>query len=499
MSQRPVIFISAVSKELRSARGQVARLLQAMGYDAKDQDMARTEHGGLRAVLRKWIDQSEAVIQLVGECYGYAPPKDDPEFGRCSYTQFEALYACKRGKPVWYFFAGDGFTSDPYDSESEHLRALQRTYREGIHDIGDMRHVFRSSPELENCVHRIEDRLEELRREWREELQRARRFRVFAGIGILAIVTGITWLLQAQRQTQRTVEGTDAKITIVLDRQQKMEQALARLADAEMHAKQTGGNLGPEQLRASAYALLERELGLSPGTLAKELPAFALELYNRDDTTPLMRARAAYALNKFADAEALFLEGATQAKAARANAQKVADTDRKKEIEALVGAGQSAEAQWHLSDGLRHYVAAEALTSRERDPAEWAGVQLQIANAQMTSGQFREAEAIAREAGKAYEAARGAGNQDALRIRSSIASAVSYQGRYAEAEQENRAVLRIQERVLGPEHPDTLGTRHNLAATLFAQAKFDEAERELRTSRRAALHRPHRRFYRVRY
>src|SRR4029077_20786842 len=128
-----------------------------------------------------------------------------------------------------------------------------------------------------------------------------------------------------------------------VDRYQKIEQALVRLADVETQSKQPGSKLSPEEQRAIAYATLERELGLSKGSLAKELPAFALELYNRSDTTPLMRARAAYALGRFGEAEKLSLEGATQQQQAYESAQRVAQDRREQAIESYLLAGQSAQ------------------------------------------------------------------------------------------------------------------------------------------------------------
>ena len=102
MSPRPTIFISAVSKELRSARQLVANTLTFLGYEPVWQDIFGTEGGDLRQMLRAQIDQCKGVVQLVGQCYGAEPPTPDPEFGRVSYTQYEALYARKTGKKIWY-------------------------------------------------------------------------------------------------------------------------------------------------------------------------------------------------------------------------------------------------------------------------------------------------------------------------------------------------------------------------------------------------------------
>jgi hypothetical protein len=100
MSLRPAIFISAVSSELRSARQLVANTLTFLGYDPEWQDVFSTQEGDLRAILRRRIDSCKGVVQLVGQCYGAEPPVKDEEFGRVSYTQYEALYAKKRGKRV---------------------------------------------------------------------------------------------------------------------------------------------------------------------------------------------------------------------------------------------------------------------------------------------------------------------------------------------------------------------------------------------------------------
>ena len=62
MSTRPIIFISAVSQELRSARKLVADTLHALGYEPRWQDIAPTDAGDLLGVLRKWVDQSDAVL-----------------------------------------------------------------------------------------------------------------------------------------------------------------------------------------------------------------------------------------------------------------------------------------------------------------------------------------------------------------------------------------------------------------------------------------------------
>ncbi len=96
MTSHPPIFISAVSKELENERQLVANTLQFLGYEPVWQDIFGTEQGDLRAMLRKQIDECKGVVQIVGQCYGAEPTEPDEEFGRVSYTQYEALYARKK-------------------------------------------------------------------------------------------------------------------------------------------------------------------------------------------------------------------------------------------------------------------------------------------------------------------------------------------------------------------------------------------------------------------
>ena len=104
---RPRLFLSAVSQELRTARQKVAATVRTLGFDPVSQDDFPTGHGELKAWLREQIDGCEGVIQLVGHAYGAEPPTADPEFGRVSYTQYEFLYAGQRGKKTWFVVLGD--------------------------------------------------------------------------------------------------------------------------------------------------------------------------------------------------------------------------------------------------------------------------------------------------------------------------------------------------------------------------------------------------------
>ncbi len=80
------MFISAVSRELKTARQLVANTLSFLGYEPVWEDIFGTESGDLRSVLRQQIDRCKGVVQLIGQCYGAEPRTLDEEFSRVSYT-----------------------------------------------------------------------------------------------------------------------------------------------------------------------------------------------------------------------------------------------------------------------------------------------------------------------------------------------------------------------------------------------------------------------------
>jgi hypothetical protein len=205
VSPRPTIFISAVSKELRSARQLVANTLTFLGYEPVWQDIFGTEGGDLRQMLRQQIDQCKGVVQLVGQCYGAEPPAPDEEFGRVSYTQFEALYGRKRGKKVWYLFMDESFPIDTHEPEPEGVRQLQAAYRNTLKADTHLFHPLASREALEAGVLKLRDDLTQLRRG-------AKRWAiaVAALLGLIAIL--VIWLVHSQSQARKAVTGMSAQM-----------------------------------------------------------------------------------------------------------------------------------------------------------------------------------------------------------------------------------------------------------------------------------------------
>ena len=199
MSPRPTIFISSVSKELRSARQLVANTLTFLGYEPVWQDIFGTEGGDLRQMLRQQIDQCKGVVQLIGQCYGAEPPAPDEEFGRVSYTQYEALYARKRGKKVWYLFMDESFPIDAHEPEPDELRQLQTSYRNVRKVDTHLFHPLASREALEAGVLKLRDDLTQLRRG-------AKRWAVGVAAMLVFIAVLVVWLVRGQGETKGSLE-----------------------------------------------------------------------------------------------------------------------------------------------------------------------------------------------------------------------------------------------------------------------------------------------------
>jgi len=184
---RPRIFLSAVSEELRTARQAVAATVRTLGFDPVSQDDFPTGYGELRNWLREQIDSCEGLIQLVGHGYGAEPPEADPDYGRVSYTQFEFLYASAKKKKTWVIVIGDDYQRDkPIDQLDLPRKAgrakprayqterqkLQKKYIARLTRENHLRHTANNDIELQNIVLRMRDDLGELRKQWEELLKK---------------------------------------------------------------------------------------------------------------------------------------------------------------------------------------------------------------------------------------------------------------------------------------------------------------------------------------
>lgn len=448
MTPRPLIFISAVSRELHSARQLVANTLTFLGYEPIWQDIFGTESGDLRELLRKRIDHCKGVVQLVGKCYGAEPPKPDETFGRVSYTQYEALYARSRGKKVWYLFIGENFPADQSEAETEELQNLQAEYRSRLQADSHVFHSLTTSEGLEASVLKLRDDLTRLRRgvkQW--------------AVGIAALLLIIVGLVIWQIRGQAQMKAELAKLREGVLEYPRLE--------AQVHGSRTESNPAAEQDRI--YVMLAKQLNVDPKMLRDKLPQFAAQLKQAPNVSTYERANASYVAKDYAEAQRLALLAADEAR----NSQ---PPDARKLLQALELAGLSARSRIQYARAMEHLREAEKLTDPNRDLDEWARLEHEIADLLVADGKYRDSEQLFRKIIAARTKALGPEHPDTLDSRHRLIYALARQTKYAEAEAEARDVLKLREKVLGPEHVDTILSRYNLAEPLVGQGKYIEAE-----------------------
>jgi tetratricopeptide (TPR) repeat protein len=459
MSPRPAIFISAVSSELRSARQLIANTLTFLGYEPDWQDIFGTEEGDLRALLRRRIEGCQGVVQLVGDCYGAEPPTVDEQFGRISYTQYEALYAVSKGKKVWYLLIGDHFPTDPHEVEDEDRRKLQSEYRGRVQAESHLYHFLSTNEGLEASVLKLRNELSRLRRG-------VRRWAAFVVV-FLVLIAGLSiWLVESQQHSSRQLETLEEKFD-------KLQQGVNSFAAVQNQLHEEQPEQKADQLEQRTYEKLGSELGVDPKVLKAQLPHFAQELKKAPTATTYERANAAYVDKDYNEAERLALVAGDEAR----NAHPPKNSEA---VKALELAAWAAEKRIEYGDGLKRLRDAERLTDRTRDPLEWARVQFAIACLLHDQGKYHDAEQVLRQVTTERERVLGPEHPETLASSQRLALALVWQTKYAEAEAEYRAVLKLREKLLGPSHPDTLATRNSLAGTLLWEGKYVEAENELR-------------------
>jgi hypothetical protein len=457
MTPRPGIFVSAVSKELKAARQLVSNTLQFLGYEPVWQDIFGTEQGDLRAMLRQKIDDCKGVVQLVGRCYGAEPPAPDEQFGRVSYTQYEALYARQRGKKVWYLVLDEGFPGDAPAPEPAELGELQAAYRRRLQADSHLYHPLASREALETSVLKLRDDLSRLRRG-------VRQWAVAVLILLVTIVGAVVWLERGQWQANRELAALKEEMA-------KLREGVARYADVQAKVRQEKPGQTAEEVQQRTYEELAKQLDLDPRLLQEKLPQYAAELKKAPGATTFERANAAYVDKDYGEAERLALVAADEAR----NKQ---PPDVVGAIRALELAGNSADARVEYADALKYFRDAAQLTDRARDPFGWAGPQWHIGQVLEQQGKYAEAEKVYREVLNVYRPARGENDPDVLSLCNEIANVLDGEGDYAEVEKELRPVIRIEEKIFGPKDPRTLASRHNLCYALDHQGKYAEAVTE---------------------
>ena len=151
------VFISSVSKGLRSFRKEVTSLLDANrhSFSSDSQEKIGVDARELPAMLRDKISECDAVICLIGPYFGYKPPDEWHDPPR-SYTQYEYFIARELRKDVLLFFASPDCPLDPVspgEVESEADLQNQRSFCREIESSDTrIRYLFQNRDQLARHV-----------------------------------------------------------------------------------------------------------------------------------------------------------------------------------------------------------------------------------------------------------------------------------------------------------------------------------------------------------
>jgi tetratricopeptide (TPR) repeat protein len=501
MSTRPIIFLSAVSKELHNARDLVAKTLLALGYEPKWQDIAPTETGDLRCVLRKWVDDSAAVLQLVGHCYGFAPKDADPDFGPCSYTQYEALYARQQGRPVYYLFIDESHPTDGCGCEPRTLHNLQENYRQNVKSYGALYHSTSSLVQTELLVRRLKDDLAALR-------TRGKQYAALVLGLLMVLVLGGVWMMRRQSDSAQMLAALSQQNKELKEGQADLRQMFETSIKGGSEAKLTADY-------DSALRFISHRRGLGLETFRTFLDKNATHALDDVAVSMKDKVRALQEAGQFVQARDFALKQARRLASERRESIK-------EEVELWTEAAKTEITLGHYATALEHVGKALSLISPKPDFLTWSAARHQQGRALSYLRRDKEAQALyedliplqqaslgpdhptilqsrrtmaisiwdqgnyalAEQLGRALVAdcqrVFGAEHPFTLASRMDVANALDAQGKHAEAEQEHRSVLQSKKRVLGEEHPDTLASRNNLAIALDNQGKHAEAQQEYR-------------------
>jgi hypothetical protein len=454
MSANPKIFISTVTKELKSARELVAKTLHFLGFDPVYQEEFGSPTDVLRSALDDKLKDCVAVIQLVGHRYGWDVKDAANPAESMSYTHYEAHYAHLHKLPIWYLIVGDGYAVDNPNDEDAEKKALQLAYRIKVQRTGHLYHRVADIKDVELTVFRMLPYLDELR------------------------ATQYRWIRHVPADNAAPLAAVATSGAANLSREEiekTMRNLLTEFVPVLQQARQTSDAEEESRREEVLYTRLGSMLGVSAQEARKQIEGIATKLKGDTTKSLLERADAAYALKDYANAEKLALEATEQAK-------KQPSPDVDLQIEAFEMAADAARQQIHYAAALDHCRAAEHLTDRARNPIQWADTQYMIAVMLNEQGIYLEAAQILRPVVALREAVLGAEHPETLDARNNFANALHFQGKHAEAEAEHRTILEIRQRVLGTEHSDTLSSRNNLALALNGQGKDGEAEKEHRAS-----------------
>ena len=495
---KPRIFVSAVSRELKTARQLVANTLLALGYDPVWQDIFETSSEDIRPMLRRQIDSCSAVLQIVGDAYGAEPPTADETFGRVSYTQYEALYAKSRGRKVYYLIAQDDMPrdatpatidvpredTDAGSADVEERRRLQANYRASVQSTEHIFYPVQSHPEAELSVRRLKQDMDKLRRGFRYWMIATTVLIVFLVAGTVRIVGISNETGSKIHQQQKVLDETSARIsatselaqqTLNLAKQQSKQTENVKTV-SKAFAKRflekliSNDKLPSSETRRQAISELRNLIPeLTPDEIEEVVSKFVVKASQDKIATPLERARAKLIVG---DYDGVLAE---------------AKEDKKESFEIAMLAGTAALAKFREDSrpawsqkAAAEFLQAVAMSDQEIDPITWSYAAVWAAESLHDLARFDEAEKLLRDSLRLREKNLDVNDPGIALVLNNLASLLCDRHSREEAEQLLRRAIVINEHTYGPKHSETVASLSNLAGVMKDADRLPEAEFLLR-------------------
>jgi hypothetical protein len=152
MKPRPTIFLSGVSCEFGSFRDAVEIEIQKKGCFAENQSSFPPDYCTVEEMLRRRLQDSDAVIHIVGFGFGAEPNQRPAGVRRRSYTQMEFDIAREMQKPVYAFISNDASVRDApkpdEQPEDADVAGLQLAHRKVVQNGNHLYYFFKDKEDL---------------------------------------------------------------------------------------------------------------------------------------------------------------------------------------------------------------------------------------------------------------------------------------------------------------------------------------------------------------
>lgn len=449
MQPVPRIFVSATSRDLRTARGLVSEGLRRMECLPIVQDDFPPDYKSVRDMLRTKISTCNAVVHLAGFYYGAEPQPVLPGPDRRSFTQMEYEIAMELKLPCYVFLCGQNFPFDKHDPEPEDKQQLQIAHRDRLLKRDELFYEFASPEELANRTRELQLSVEGLRKELAKERAR-RRLAMGAAVAALVVAVGGGIWMHGRQEKAEAVNVQQSSEIASLKAQLEGPWVIVTKVNAAMEIVSKESKATPAEMKKVAIGMVAAEVGKTPEQIQAAI----------DSTTQLTEK----------------LIAAARAEAA-GDASKRAES-RALEIETLAKLGASHEASGRYKEALEAYTQRLALIDQKEQPEEWLDALVAVADSEIDLGKQKEGGARLQEGVEFGEKnpKLGLGHASTILATNRLATYLQYSANdLPAAEKFMRGVLKRREAKLGADHAETLTAMATLSDILASEKKFDAA------------------------